>query len=375
LTLDSARSEAAITEVPGNRWRPMTTFRTTEEAEVEALIVSPPGRYLWLRLTLEGDGAATPTISLIDIAFPRISLRRYLPAIFGTDPQAADFTDRLLAIFDHGLRDIERQIDKQPGLYDPLATPAERLARGRPDFLSWLAAWIGVHFDATMSIPERRRLLAGAGRLMPCTGTYAGLHGKLLLLLGIDPDPCPQSPSHCGPACPKQPPPADPPPLILEHFRLRRWLELGAATLGDRAVIWGEKLVNRTRLGRHARLGSTRLKSCRHPKLDPWTIYAHRLTVFLPAALLRSDARRTMVEHFIARELPAHVEAEFDYVEPRFRIGIQSSIGFDSVVGCWPAGVTLGTAELGRATVLEASPDQGAPPHRVVRLGQDSRLR
>jgi hypothetical protein len=48
------------------------------------------------------------------------------------------------------------------------------------------------------------------------------------------------------------------------------------------------------------------------------------------------------------------------------RIGIQASIGFDSVVGCWPEGVLLNTARLGKATVLSAAPNSDAGP----RLGQ-----
>ena len=45
----------------------------------------------------------------------------------------------------------------------------------------------------------------------------------------------------------------DPPPLILEHYRLRRWFELGAGRLGDQAVLWGKRIVNRSQLGRAAR--------------------------------------------------------------------------------------------------------------------------
>jgi hypothetical protein len=48
------------------------------------------------------------------------------------------------------------------------------------------------------------------------------------------------------------------------------------------------------------------------------------------------------------------------------RIGIQASIGFDSVVGCWPEGILLDAARLGRATVLSAGPNVDVGP----RLGQ-----
>jgi len=48
------------------------------------------------------------------------------------------------------------------------------------------------------------------------------------------------------------------------------------------------------------------------------------------------------------------------------RIGIQASIGFDAVVGCWPEGVLLNDARLGRATVLSAAPNVDRGP----RVGQ-----
>ena len=79
----------------------------TRRGEWDGLIRSPPGRYLWLRSQLPGNGRSTPRIDEARVEFPRISLRRYLPAVFGAEPTSADFTDRLLAIFDRSLRDIE----------------------------------------------------------------------------------------------------------------------------------------------------------------------------------------------------------------------------------------------------------------------------
>jgi phage tail-like protein len=292
--------------------------------------------------------------------------------MFGAEPQSADLTDRLLAVFDSGFRSIERQIDTQPGLYDPLATPAVAPVRGRPAFLTWLAEWLGVRFDGAMAVDERRRLLKAAGALLGCTGTFAGLRQKLLVLLGIDGIGCCRPESACAPHCLPRARPYVAPPLVLEHFRLRRWLALGKARLGDTAVLWGERLVNRTTLGRHAQLGLTKLTSCTDAERDPWHIFAHRLTVFLPAARACTPARRAMIQRFLRAELPAHVEGTVEYVEPRFRIGMQASVGFDSVVARWPSGVTLGGDRLGRATVLEADPAAGKPA--VPRVGATTRL-
>jgi phage tail-like protein len=374
LTLESDWSAATVASLPDTRWTAMTPARNLADGRWDGLILSPPGRYLWLRVTLEGKGDVTPRIALMDITYPRVSLRRYLPAIYGAEPAAADFTDRLLSIFDSGFRGIERQVDRQAGLYDPTATPATSSVRGRPDFLSWLAAWIGVRFDAALTVAERRRLLKAAGRLLGCTGTLPGLRQKLLVLLGIDGITCCQPAIACNPRCPPPPRPYQPPPLILEHFRLRRWLALGAARLGDTATLWGQRLVNRTWLGHKASLGGTALNDCKDPARDPWHIYAHRLTVFLPAACAATPERRAMIERFLHAELPAHVQGFTEYVRPRLRVGIQASIGFDSVVGCWPQGITLGESDLGRATVLEGNPADPTGPTPAPRVGKSARL-
>ena len=71
-------------------------------------------------------------------------------------------------------------------------------------------------------------------------------------------------------------------------------------------------------------------------------VYAHRFTVFVPAALVRTDRARKALDNLLRAESPAHTRWDLRYVEPRFRIGVQSMIGFDAVVGCVPQGVTLG---------------------------------
>ena len=66
------------------------------------------------------------------------------------------------------------------------------------------------------------------------------------------------------------------------------------------------------------------------------------------------------------RRPPGRSLTQLRFVLPRMRIGIQSCIGFDSVVGCWPEGVLLDQAKLGHATVLSAAPNVDPGP----RLGR-----
>ncbi|MDO9712896.1 phage tail protein [Paracraurococcus lichenis] len=346
----------------------------------EALILAPPGRFLWLEITLEGPGEVTPRLWEIALEFPRISLRRFLPGVWGEEPVSAEFTDRFLAVFDSGFRSIEDQVDRIAELFDPRTAPASSPRRGRPDVLAWLASWVGLD-GALAGLPEaeRRRLLRAAPALATLRGTPEGLRRMLLLHLGLDaPATCrPATPCPGGPACGlPEPCPWQPPMLVLEHWRLRRWLVLGHGRLGEGSRLWGERILGRSRLGDNAQADVTRLATERDPLRDPFHLHAHRFSVFLPAARARRPADRRRLERLIAAEAPAHTQASIQWVEPRMRLGIQATLGFDSALGTWPGRpLTLDQDRLGQATRIGgARPRAGFTLGRDARAGQATRL-
>jgi hypothetical protein len=150
---------------------------------------------------------------------------------------------------------------------------------------------------------------------------------------------------------------------VLEHFRLRRWLRTGAGRIGDDAVLWGKKIVNRSRLDDGAQVDGTQLKTSQDPLRDPFWVYAHKYTVFLPASAGRVDQQRKVLAGLLAFGAPAHTAGSVEYVEPRFRIGVQSSLGLDSVVARVPSsGLVVDESRLGQGTVLSGAPtDSGGP--------------
>jgi len=362
-TAEVAQPDDMIAAMPASSW---TTVPLSASSPGEALIRSAPGRFLWLRVTLGSTQQATPRLHEMRIEYPRISLRRYLPAAFGPDPVSADFTDRLLGIFDRGFRSVESQIDNQADLFDPRSAPATSKGAGVPDMLSWLAGWVGVTFDRAWPVARRRRYLMQVAKLYPCRGTLPGLRRALLLFLGLDTLSVPRRPPACGPNCAPPPPAWRPPPLILEHWKIRRWLFLGAGRLDDAAVLWGDTITGRSQLDNTAQLGVTRLDTSLAAVTDPFNVDAYAFTVFVPGGLARSATAQAAVQRLLDGEKPAWSKAKLRFVLPRMRIGIQASIGFDSVVGCWPEGVMLDAARLGRATVLSAAPNVDPGP----RLGQ-----
>jgi phage tail-like protein len=364
------------------RWETGQVARQIGDEGWDCLLRSGAGRYLWLRLTLLGDGWATPAIAAIEIEFPRIGPRQYLPAVFGAEAGSADFTDRFLALFDTTWRGLERSVDTLPGLFDPLSAPAARVDGAPVDSLTWLASWIGLQFDRSWNEAKRRRLLKQAGAALDRRGTLAGLRDALVLLLGLDRGAacaCPGEPvtrcgcrpANCAPA-PVRPVAWRVPPLVLEHFRVRRWLYLGQGRLGERSMLWGQRIVNRSQLNMNAQAGVTQLVARPDPLHDPFASHAHQFTVFVPACVRDDDAGRKALENLLAGESPAHTRWYVEYVEPRFRIGVQSTLGFDAVIAAPPPVHALGGQRLGGGVLGESQAAQAGG--RTWQAGVKGRL-
>jgi phage tail-like protein len=328
-------------------------IRGQTQRTIDALIQSEAGRYLWLRLVFRGSGGTTPAIRYAEVEFPRISLRRFLPTVFGEEAVSADFTDRFLALFDTTFRSVESRIDNLARYFDPSSTPGTRSA-GKIDFLSWLASWLGVSFDRHWPEERRRRFLKQAGKLFPLRGTRIGLWSQLVIYLGM------------GPSAP---------PLILEQFRLRRWLFVGMGRLHDQAVLWGRRIVDRSQLGnQHAQVGESQLILRQDPPRDPFHVYAHQFSVFVPARIGKDERARKGLENLLKAESPAHTKWTIHYVEPRFRIGFQSMIGLDAVIARYPIGVRLQESRLRNGTVL-GSYQRESDATGAARIGRTTTLR
>jgi phage tail-like protein len=345
-------------------WSAPQSWRGPVKGEIECLFVSPPGRLLWLEIGLQGPGDATPAVADVELEFPRISLRRYLPAALGADPVSAEFTDRFLAIFDQGFRGIERHLDRLAELFDPRSTPASMLA--------WLAGIIGLILPVGANLEERRRLLHEAPRLYGSRGTLKGMERLLQLHLGLDRLSCRPRPCPFGPACPPEAAAGGGlPKLVLEHWRLRRWLVLGQGRLGEASRLWGERILNRSRLDQGMQLGVSQLKLERDPLRDPFHAHAHAFSVFLPAARARKPVARRRIEALIREAAPSHTQPTVHWVEPYMRLGLQCTLGFDTVLGApGPIRMKLDDSRLGQA----AAPGRDRPPALGITLGRTARL-
>ncbi|MFW2438538.1 MAG: phage tail protein [Arenicellales bacterium] len=369
-TSELHQDEGEIFALDDSRWQSFITFNSRSQKtrkHRDGLVRSQPGRFLWLKIYFEGDRTNTPILEQLNLDYPRISLRRYLPGVFGVEPLSTDFTDRFLAIFDRGFRQIEQQIDQQASLFDPMSAPTGTKNR---DFLTWLASWVGVQFFHGWSSLQKRQFLKQASQLFTLRGTRKGLMQQLLWYVGIaDLNSTPRK-AECAPCTEPAAPKWNVPEMVLEHFYLRRWMFLGAGRLSEQATLWGEKLLGKSRLDSRAINGVTRLNNVKDASRDPFHFHAHQFSVFVPASCASTIAKKNAIKDLVEREKPAHTQANIVFVKPRFRIGIQSMIGFDSVIGRLPAGVSLQDMHLGRATVLTSDTN----PQSTTRIGSESRI-
>jgi phage tail-like protein len=306
-----------ITALPEQSWSRRVVL--TPESRPEVLIQSPPGRYLFLRVRLVGDGSDSPRVRAIDVLGPRRSSLRFLPRPFHEDPVSRDFLDRFLSYFDTVFNEIEHRIGRFAAQLSPQGAPEGA-------FLAWLASWFDIAMLAEWPDSTRRAFLANAMKLHRLRGTVAGLKAVLRLHLRLEP----------------------PMPALIEGFRLRHFAErrlTGEPDLHD---------------------GSLRIASVplTQPLIEGDT--AHRFFVAVPAARVPSEKDRAALRQLVDLFRPAHTAWTLIAVEPGVRVGCQSTIGVDTLLGGYPH-APLGEMRLGQSATLARRPNS------LKRLG-DARL-
>ncbi len=112
---------------------------------------------------IDGD-AHTLGAETIQVAiFGKGKYLQYLPDIYEGD----DFTSRFLMLFESFWKPISQQIDQVEYYFGPDLTP--------PEFIPWLASWLGLRADPLLPVDRVRRLLKNAMLLFQCRGTNQAL--------------------------------------------------------------------------------------------------------------------------------------------------------------------------------------------------------
>jgi phage tail-like protein len=329
----AVRVAVAVTEEPGTEPGSDAPsldpgdWQEAPDATQDFLVDQPPGRYLFLRLRLSGDGVATPVVRRVRLDFPRTTSADLLPAAFRQDPAADDFTERFLSLFDSSLAGIDRVIERYPALLDPGGVPEEALP--------WLAGLLGLAFEAGWDAATRRALLVAAPELYRRRGTAWAMREVVRIVSGVE-------------------------PVIEELAAERNWLRLGAAGGLGSGRLFGRSAA-RFRVGASA-LSTAPLRSYGDPYADPLGAHAFRFRVALPPHG-RTPVAEAALRRLVGSQAPAHTAATVRTGGRGWVVGVWSAVGVDTAFVALPPPV-LGPA------------GPGAPPSagRPVRLGRHSVL-
>ena len=292
------------------------------------LIRQPEGRYLFMRIRMTGDGRQTPRIRRMRLDFPRQTSLDQLPLVFRDSPEAEDFSERFLALFDSFLDDVDEQIARMSALLD---------VDGVPDgVLPWLGSFLDIAMDPAWDATRRRRLLQAAPKLYRMRGTVDGMRAAIRLVFDVD-------------------------PVIREAANERAWGALGAVALGGGVRLFGPSQW-RFRLDR-SRLGHAPLRSFGQVEFDPFNSVAYRFDVLVPLRL--DGTSRQRVQQLIEAQKPAHTVARLLDSRGQFVLGGEISVGVDTMLAPFDPSVlgSGGNVRLGRATVLSGAraADTAAP--------------
>lgn len=96
-----------------------------------------------------------------------------LPALYADD----DFAQRFTAGLDTVLAPVFATLDNLPAYFQPRLAP--------PDFLAWLAGWVGMEADPAWSEEPLRSAVERAVELHRWRGTRRGLQERLRLSFGV----------------------------------------------------------------------------------------------------------------------------------------------------------------------------------------------
>jgi phage tail-like protein len=320
----SVDAAVATNEQPGGAPLP-GDWQDAPPGSLDFLVEQPPGRYLFVRLRLRGDGATSPTVRGVRLDFPRVTSIDLLPPVYRRDPAADDFTERFLALFDASLGSLDRVVERYPALLD---------ARGVPDeVLPWLGGFLGLAFDPGWDSATRRALLTAAPELYRRRGTPWALTETVRIVFKVV-------------------------PVIEELARERNWAVVGGGSRLSSARLFGRSTA-RFRLGGSA-LGRAPVRGFGNPDEDAVTAQAHRFRVFVPPVPGQPAPDPAVVARLVEDQAPAHTVAQIRLGGYGFVVGSSSRIGVDTALVPLPAPV-VGPVPTGRG--------------RSARLNRDSVLR
>lgn len=128
----------------------------------DILLYHARGRYLWMEIRLFCQAGFYPRIRHMKIYAGNRSFLSYLPAIYRTGTKE-DFLGRFLGLFETVYQDFDEKIAASTRQLDPMSA--------EPEFLHWLAKWVGISNAHLWQDDKLRFLLEGIVRKNLIRGT------------------------------------------------------------------------------------------------------------------------------------------------------------------------------------------------------------
>ena len=299
-------------EVPWQGCAEDDHFRTYETP-----VFAPPGRFLWVVLTLRGTSRKTPKVKSLRAEYPSHDWLRRLPQVFSQDIAEADFLRRYLAMPEGQMRDLDLRASYRHILLNATATPSE--------LLPWLGSFIGLVVDARWSERAKRQMITEGVWLFRFRGTLPGLKRMIEIYL-------------------------DSKVTFIEHFKVRG---LGGALLGEE----DDALAANGVLGAGFRVGGILAEentiSINETSIeDAISLHAHKFSVIIAVAL--DPEQMDVLHHLLETHRPAHTLYDICTVDSGMRIGHGLHLGLTSIVGQTSGfgELQIGGSILGRSDTL-----------------------
>lgn len=118
----------------------------------DILLYHARGRYLWMEIQLFCQAGFHPKISHMKIYAGNRSFLSYMPVIYQTGNKE-DFLGRFLGLFETVYQDFDEKIAASTRQLDPMSA--------EPEFLHWLAKWVGISNAHLWQDDKLRLLLEG----------------------------------------------------------------------------------------------------------------------------------------------------------------------------------------------------------------------
>ena len=322
------RIERQIIEDTG-AWKTVLSTPYNGLKSKDGLLMNAKGRYLQLKIELFSDTGNTPVVRRLYAYFPRLSYLRYLPATYQEDPTGRDFLERFLSLFETISAGMEHQILHLSRHFDAEATPDE--------FLNWLGSWLAIARDDQWSMDQKRALLEQAYTLYKQRGTLGGLGTMIELFTGTR-------------------------PIIIEHFKTRRPMVLGAGAKVGRSTVVGRSFNKRLILEETSTIGAFVLKEQEEPPQTPFEADAFDFTIVINTSTLKEGEQEDALRRLIEEEKPAHTRPFIRTSrQADMQLGVHTLVEVGTRLACGYPTMRLGKASiLGRKTFLGTKyPEKG----------------